>query len=378
MKKNSATKSDLQKRLALRKWEHELERKKHLKNVRRSNEHRASHAPTLPLLKKKKGTRGKRRYDKSIRLPEDFRLSENYSAVVGAIASIKKKFLIQKNQFVDFNQVRRIGTKAAIMLAAEFDICRIKSPGIRHRSHDNRWNAEIREILDDLGLFDLLGIKRQSKPLDDRVSPVTFIKFFSEMDARMNEYLPFRSKIDEQIAKHAAEPIKGEAKMWLYMGLSEAAVNAIHHAYLKPGKLSRWWVSASYHKDDGDLRIVCYDRGLTIPKTLPRAKIWERVRNLTGKIGLDMGVDADLIYAAIESRRTATKQSHRGRGLIRLISFIDACGNGRLSIYSRRGLVHYHCENGKMRHERETLKKAFPGTLIEWRIIKSHSQESLP
>lgn len=118
-----------------------------------------------------------------------------------------------------------------------------------------------------------------------------------------------------------------------------------------------------------ELKVLCYDRGQTIPKTLPFSGIQERVMASLKNLGLSK-IDADLIHAALVTKRTMTGELHRGKGIPELKSFIDKHGAGHLSIYSRNGIVHYEKRRNKLPEIRKKrIAKPILGTLIEWCII---------
>lgn len=298
----------------------------------------------------------------SVDLPVNFRLSENFSETAESISRLRRLRDGRPPYKINFNNVAKVDGAAALMLAAEIDAWNRGNPHIKLWSQDRHWNSEVTELLDEMGLFKLLGVARQSdrRPVHDG-RDLIFIPFMrgSHADDLGNIYIPFLEKIE----KHMAAPI--QQRFHLLTGMGEAVINAWEHGYeRKEG--AEWWVSASCNKATGELTVICYDRGLTIPKTLPRSKMWESIRDMVGA-----NIDCDMIEAALTTRRTQTRRLRRGKGLFNLMKFVDESGRGMLIIYSRRGMVCYDKstvdENGKF--SKKQMEKPIEGTLIEWRVV---------
>ena len=270
-----------------------------------------------------------------------------------------------KAPYINFDGMSLVDNAAALMLAAELDAWNIRHWHVPLRSYDKSWDPGVRQHLDTMGLFKLLRVDRQSAP-EPAPSDSVFMPFFSDSRVDLGEFVRFRERIESEINR----PLARRASHYLFAGLSEAVTNVIQHAY-KTNESKRWWVSASYEKTGGKLSILCYDRGLTIPQTLPRSHKWERIRGVISAVGLNLKLDSDLIKGALMTRRTATKESHRGRGLPQLMNFIDEVDKGSLAIYSRKGKVLYSKSSagGKGEYRGELLKKQIEGTLIEWSVF---------
>ena len=317
------------------------------------------------------GPRGQKQIPPSeVILPEDFRLSENFSQVAGCIVHLRRQLARRirgmSAPYVNFDNIARVDNAAALMLAAEIDAWNTRNP---HRgplrSHDESWDPDVCQLFDTMGLFKLLQVDRQSLSNPAHASESVFMPFISHSRVDLDEFSRFRKSIESEIN----QPLARRASHYLFAALSEAVTNAVQHAYRGDEK-QKWWVSASYKKATGKLSILCYDRGLTIPKTLPHSGKWEVIRGIIGNAGLDLGLDSDLIKGALMTRRTATRAHYRGHGLPQLMNFIDEVNMGALTIYSRRGKVIYSKneieKQGKYSHE--SLSKPIEGTLIEWNV----------
>ena len=274
--------------------------KKWKKSIRRHNKQRARLRPMVRRVLPKK----------TLALPEDFRLIPDLLAgvappVVQCLSELRGH-VENVGEFglsVNFDAVRRIDAAAALMLTAEIHLWDLSKPGVGLRSHDHSWNPEIRQLLADMGLFQFLGVKVRGALAPENAGAETFVRFVSNDRVDMSNFVKFREDIEKRIGENLGEFVMN----LLYSGLQEAVTNVRQHAYADGEKHPRWWVSASFNSDTRNLKVLCYDRGRTIPGTL-RSR-GEAFMNLMGASSDDSG----LIEKALHSR-TSTKEIFRGAG----------------------------------------------------------------
>ena len=309
---------------------------------------------------------------KTVALPEDFRLTTNISAsaaqVTKCIAELRG-YVESRSKLrllVDFNAIRQVDAAAALMLAAEIHIWDLSRPWVKLRSQDDEWHPEIREMLADMGLFPFLGVSMRISRNARRAGSVSYVHFISDSRVYMRNFENFKRDIEEKMGE--GEEL-GEFVMDLFFsGLQEAVTNVRHHAYAKNERHSRWWVSASFNHESRNLNVLCYDRGLTIPITLRTQE--EKLLRMT-TLGLNAATsDSALIKAALHSR-TSTKESGRGKGLPEMADIINRSKlDGELSVYSGSGMARYEKKSGDSpgSYSEARLEAPIRGTLIEWRI----------
>lgn len=171
---------------------------------------------------------------------------------------------------------------------------------------------------------------------------------------------------------------------YLNIGLQEAMVNCVHHAYEYPqpaeergiGKVEtdpRWWMFGQ--EKDGKLSIAFCDLGIGIPTSLRQAEgetgkaedDWRSpiIEEFLSVFGLH-GDDGELIQAAFELGRSKTKKSNQGKGLGDIKRVVEEAGEGNLTIHSGKGYYRYE-PLGKS-EKVHTYYDAVPGTLILWTI----------
>tara|TARA_R100000306_G_scaffold32070_1_gene33928 strand:- start:2564 stop:3154 length:591 start_codon:yes stop_codon:yes gene_type:complete len=159
---------------------------------------------------------------------------------------------------------------------------------------------------------------------------------------------------------------------YMYEGLSEAMSNVSHHAY-PPTATSkynvesdhRWWASGSFNKDAGNLKVLILDLGVGIPATLPRSGQWEAIRHKMPARQEVFRDDAELIKTAMQTYRTQTEESNRGRGLVQMSEYVDQSIGGFMKVLSGMGEVQYL---GRERFKARPLSVHFGGTFIEWEV----------
>lgn len=154
----------------------------------------------------------------------------------------------------------------------------------------------------------------------------------------------------------------------LYRGLTEAMTNAHHHAYYSQrgdgitcsADYRPWWMFSQ--EKDGYLTVIFCDLGLGIPTTLPvrQQKWWARIK----RFGIDEKGDAKLIQGAVRNSQSRTRMLHRGKGLRQIAETVNSAQNGRVLIFSNRGV--YRLESGIEYVQDYT--DSIMGTVIQWRM----------
>ena len=263
------------------------------------------------------------------------------------------------------------------MLLAELHIYTITNK-TKLRARDNEWDKNVRNLLIyEMGFLKFLKVSPQStnhsqtKKHKDEI----FVKFISGNRRLQGEDV---LRIIKEVRKVSTkQEFLQKLQLPLYAGMSEAITNTHHHAYPKRARKKfseRWWISASFNVKTDEVKVVCYDRGLTIPVTL-RDKKETKLRNIGLGVLIDLikkdGPDHELMKVTIQQKKTSTKISGRGRGLSELINLIDHSKQGTLKIYSGKGIVEYTKDFNNMESliHSKSLPRKMNGTLVEWSIV---------
>jgi len=315
----------------------------------------------------------------SLSLPKTMNFSSHYESTVLHLIAIRKlaaencrSKLMFKLRAVNFDNLENISTSAALVLTAEISKW---DDTVRKalRFNIEKWKPHIIRQLYDLGYFELF----KNNPFKNYN-----IELNKYDDVKLVRYIKGNCGDNEKarILKEEIKTIVGEdINKWtfLHSGLTEAITNVTHHAY--PDKIScstdekNWYLSGSYQQDTKTLKIVFYDQGIGIPKSLPASKIWEKALVILSKLPIvDRKKDEVLLKAAVEINRTRTGMSDRGKGLQDLLEFIKHRDNGYLSIISLKGLYKYSLTNGSSQIKTEGFDRKLPGTLIIWNVSLDH------
>lgn len=295
-----------------------------------------------------------------IKLPESLDFEENYETTVSHFAVLRDA--AKRNRRIKnlrFDDLREISPSTALVLASEVDRWNQRAHG-RLRANVPSWQTDIKQLLCEMGYFELLRLPRPS--FDESSKKTTFMKFIrGDTGAANAGELARQFRIE-------VEKLVGTAinRQPLFEGLSEAITNVGQHAYLPDAGFSKWWLSGSFDSSTSTLSVIFYDQGVGIPATLPSALFFERIRTF-----FDGWRDSQKIEAAMRGGRTATEKTERGKGLENFERFASACKYGVLSIYSSTGMYRMVWESGtriELADQSRDFENSIGGTLIEWQV----------
>lgn len=300
--------------------------------------------------------------------PTILSFSKNFRETIAFLDRFRTEALHQdgrrKSVYVDLVPVQELSVPVAIVLAAEFHRWSlIKRTRLQPRN-STQWASQVRGLLADLGVFDLLQTRVAAADGDwtDNFT-LTPLESGESFDGE---------KINE-LQNHFAATLAGfTTRPKVFEGLMEAAENAISHAYpddydpRHPYAGHRWWGASCFDLNGRRLRFFIFDQGAGIPFTLPKGPLWEHilafVADYSGGLVSD---DAHMLKAAFEVGRTSTGLVNRGLGLKRMADVVRGSGSGYLRIISGRAeIVHHHDD----RIETNGLPSHIGGTLIEWSL----------
>ncbi|EGR2016759.1 ATP-binding protein [Vibrio cholerae] len=266
--------------------------------------------------------------------------------------------------FIDFSQTKKISAAAMLSLLAEVDVLTKQSVHGKYAISFNHPKDEKTEsILKQIGFYELVGKEmRDTKEFDD----VTFWRYCS---GSCSEAIIAKPIFDE-----LSETLKGtQGSKKLYRGFVEAMSNSVEHAYLddsvhcEEDRTAKWWAFAGIKNNE--LAVVICDKGVGIPRTLPKTQGVDKINDLLETLGYKHHkvTDGKYIKAATSLTKTRTLERHRGKGLTDIKAVIDSIGKGSLLIFSNKGEFRYKAQKTLdgviMDH-----KTSVSGTIIEWTI----------
>jgi hypothetical protein len=318
----------------------------------------------------------------TINLPSAMNFSVDYESTAICVMTIRHlaRKRPHRTQYhlglVNFEQLTKISTSAALVLTAELSKWEDSLRQNLEPRIDN-WNPDILFRFFKLGFFDLFEINPfLGASLEEGSDPVSIVKYIK---GQTGDSVKTRL-LKEQIGQIVGDDIK----KWIFLntGLSEAITNVTHHAYpedsdwkfIKRDKV--WYLTGAYNRDTKEIKVIFYDQGIGIPRSLPASEMWERVLNyLSTYPRIEKRRDATMLKAAVELSRTSSGQIDRGKGLQDLLEFVKQRGEGYLSIMSQRGLYKFSIAAGVESVKTEHFDNPLQGTLIIWRTVLREEEE---
>ena len=307
-------------------------------------------------------------------LPKKFSLADNYGEVISAISRVRTS--IGKKLYIDFDAIRQVDNTSALMLAAELEAGRFYSMQSEMVAHNSNWDPKVSDLLKEMGFLELLSINSATPSHTVSTKNQVFIKFRSGHKLIGDDPRQLLESMQKYSTTGMLIPI--ELRMHLCSGIFEAITNTSHHAHNDNykhlnDKLNRWWISASINMKKDEIKVVCYDRGATIPVTIRNSdKKWKSIQSFWQDL-FSQYSDGEIIHAAMELKRTSTHLEERGKGLPELLRLIDQNNQGILRIYSGMGMAEFAPIKEKKKPKISKLPKKMCGTLVEWSIIPSRS-----
>ena len=315
-----------------------------------------------------RSVRSEREIWPQLKLPDNFCLADNYEQVVNVINKLRAR--VGKKTYIDFSAIRQVDVAAALMLAAELEVSKIKDGAHQITAHNSDWNPKVKTLLEQMGFLELLSPDSEIPSRTESSKDQIFLKFRSGHKLIGDDTMQMLTNLQKHFVSYEFDP---EFLLNLYTGIFEAITNTCHHAYENNGQnkeLKRWWISASVNTETDEVTVVCYDRGETIPKTVIQETLFSFLRSM-----FEPSYDGKIILATLKNKTTSTNLINRGKGLSELLRLIERNNQGLLRIYGSEGLAELRRpasneENSNILHK---LPKKMCGTLVKWSIIPSRS-----
>lgn len=294
-------------------------------------------------------------------------LDDNYAETIAVTMRVRRAVGSKaKSGYLNFDGLRHISPSAALLLASELDRWNESIRGRLKARHSN-WDPGVKRLLCQMGLFRLLGM---AEPLDVRNPTNTTFLPFIRGDLVVNQQNPGELAKDLRIAIERVAGVEINRRL-LYKALSEAGTNVSQHAYQRGDRIRRWWLSGAFERSANKVTVTFCDHGLTIPRTLPAAHFFERIRE-----SFKFWDDAEKLRAAMQAGRSQTQAPERGKGLMNLIEIVADHRDNQLRIFSRRGVLTVKIDgNGALDFRSELVRTPFGGTLIEWQFVPIVGEE---
>lgn len=267
---------------------------------------------------------------------------------------------------LDFSKTSKVEASGMLLITAELDRAlrlATKQPLVRCKLPPRTSEAGkiVGQVLDQIGLLQRIG----------QAAPEEHGREEFHETVRHWRYAT-GTRIDEQpsdVLYQYEGRITSALLSDVNVGLSEAIINSLHHAYARPRddgcklfRERRWWMFT--REIDGELQVLVCDLGIGIPRSLPLN--WERKllakasRFFTGE-----GADVAAIKTALILGETSTDQENRGKGLPQVWNATLQSPNGAVGIFSGRAYVSQSADTGEKSGE---YADQILGTLVSWRV----------
>ncbi|NOQ64702.1 MAG: hypothetical protein GQ582_09345 [Methyloprofundus sp.] len=305
-----------------------------------------------------------------IQAPKVFSLREKvlHKKLIQFIVKIKTSVLKNKQRIkIDFSQTEQMVVCGSLYFFAELENIKKELGSLNLISCTCPKNETVAQVLQHLGILTMLKCRCSVKPERDDVINWK-VAFGEKTDAtKVGKILESQSDLPTVKAKK------------LYRGVSEAMTNVSQHAYIEiengietPLDNKGWWM---FYREENERIIVAFcDLGVGIPITLPYTMKKNHEESLFQQVlqhifpNRKKYSDGELIHAAIEVKRSRTRHSHRGKGLLDMIKVLENIPDGELTILSNRGMYEYKRYNSQVSEKHKNYKESISGTLIIWSL----------
>lgn len=328
-------------------------------------------------------------------VPEVMSLASNYEAVMRWYSNLREKMsatILRRlsgrrtsgmHSYYDFSTISEITPEVALLIASEYDRA-VKITGARFGLYNTRlWRRSVKDMLEDIGFFDLLGIQLRESRSRNENRYVKMCDFRSSQSVQSDVIGPFVEMLVENFLAIDASTLLDDDKvsktMKLFGALVEATENTRQHAYSAamrsdPTCAPRWWLTGAAYPEQKRLTLIVYDHGVSIPGSLSMdgRSAWPGLgwigRGLS-RLGIatermdDPSNDHVKIRLAMAYGRSSTAAPNRGKGLRAIQEAVRHCKRGQLSIRSRSGEYVYTSDG---RPQARIPPVPIPGTMIVW------------
>lgn len=319
--------------------------------------------------------------------PRELSLSTSFDDTVNFFSEMKMlgRHIDKRRKFrpttptpysIIFGQLKKISVRCAVMLSAELDRLNRISNGKMAYTGSVKHESEPMCLLRQMGCFDLLGLDAQLEDAQILDGHRTAIELISGKKIDDGKFEIFEQELNTLCSGFSHLKVLNGA-------MGEAILNVRNHAYWEGMKLTfpspgkRWWATASFNPIESRLRIIVYDQGHGIGRTLPKTGALELIESYLGTVTSSFLNRSDisdkrLMLAAFkraidpdrtQPTRTRTGLKGRGKGMSDILKPVLKVPNSLARVASGSAEVTYSQKDGI---KGRALPRHIGGTLIEW------------
>ena len=287
------------------------------------------------------------------------------SILLRKLRDLRRRIAIKRERTcLDFSQTEKMIADGGLLFVAELRRLIRYVEGKVEIGFESPKSEKIYQVLQQIGVCDLLGVKSVIVPKDD---DVINWRYAQGAQVEGKKYDDILANYDGEIAQPLQEK--------LFTGITEAMTNAINHAYdleRNDGldandKQKEWWMFSQ--EKDGYLSVLFCDLGAGIPRTLPikHPSLYRRLLKF-GKSS-----DADAIDYAVRDSKSRTKKTYRGHGLGQIMRVCESIEGAQVIIFSNKGALTRLNGHKKLHSYPDSIL----GTLISWKVPLQEKETSL-
>ena len=288
--------------------------------------------------------------------------------VVGFLRAVAE-MVLEKNMPVrmDFSTTEEIHVPGAIVLFAEIDRIVSLASVAKPVTIISPIQRRPREVLKQIGLYDLTGDHCSTIPQREDVVYWRAIKGNTQTG---DVYGPVVEAIAARANRDDAKKLEVSG---LWRGVNESIINSVEHAYKKSRRDgfsglndTKWWMLSQIR--DSVCTIAVCDLGCGYKSTINDSIPVKFIQSVAAFISA-LNIDVRAITTAMAYGRSGTHQGHRGKGSRDVLSLLQTHGEGSLVVMSNTGWVRY-CYKDGMETERTDgdVKIDIGGTIVWWRL----------
>ena len=319
------------------------------KRAKRSTSHGRKQVH-LYVKPKKFGDQWKKRKLQSLTAPSNFSIVDNTEEMLDFFSEYYRYVQEDKKVFFNMSQVTAMTEDAILYMLSQFSAARILR-GHDYVSGNVPSDPTCAKLLMESGFYDHVAYSGARRPANGEIFKIT---------TKNLVYGEIAKEVVDFTRNHIKSPNISSFRS-IYPTLIECMANTRNHAYIDlTAPVSRWWLIAMSNAKATSVHFTFLDNGRGIPRTIKK-NILEKFSGIWGGTS-----DSELIASALKGEfRTKTSLKWRGKGLPRILSYVENRQISNLKVISNYGYV--SCVGDDL--VPTDLNGKFYGTLLSWDFI---------
>ncbi len=290
------------------------------------------------------------------------------------------------NGYFDFPSIEKVCPASALIISSNYFMHQLRG-GVINVVRWGDWNKEVKNTFRKMGFFELLKFKDIAT--DENLQDIPIRGFKMGRKAYIAEITKYFRRLVKNVSVMFDIDIDSDSQSFKQTmnAIVEAVENSARHAYPEktPNPLDGvgfsedvrggWWFGGMPLLDERQITLVCYDKGMSIPRSIKESYLepekrtmYDFVTTAMNRVGIsefDNDRDHERLEKAMEYLTSTTENKDGGKGLSHIAKTIDRFQDGRIKIMSRRAFAVITKDKPP---SFSLLKTPIVGTLIVWEI----------